>query len=57
MVGLALRGQQVGDGDWLVAMDAETAGAELAAEDVAFVAALLAEVALLAERALIHDSG
>src|SRR5262249_2579249 len=47
--------QEVGDGDRLVAVDAEAADVEPEAEDVAALAALDAEVALLAARALVDD--
>jgi len=48
-------GQGVGDSDRLVAVDAEAADAERAAPDVALLAALGAEEALLAARALVDD--
>src|SRR5438477_97388 len=47
--------QEVGDGDRLVAMNAEAADVEAAAEGVAALAALGAEVALVAVRALVDD--
>ncbi len=53
--GVGSESQEVGDGKRLVAVDAEPAGAERPAEQVALVASLLAEEALFAGGALVHD--